>query len=128
MKYVNLFFFFCLAVVNAAHAQGPWKAPASALGVKNPVAATAANLASAKTLYTTMCSPCHGPKGKGDGPAAAALNPKPADHTSKAIQAETDGSLYWKLTNGRGAMQAYKGQLTDVQRWSLVNYIRTLKK
>jgi mono/diheme cytochrome c family protein len=110
-------------------AQTKWVAPATANSLKNPTPpGDAGALKEAKTLYTTMCAPCHGEKGKGDGAAAVALNPKPADHTSQAIQSESDGSLYWKLTNGRGAMQAYKTQLTDKQRWELISYIRTLKK
>ena len=36
---------------------------------------------------------CHGKAGKGDGPAAVALNPKPADWTAKKIQYESDGEL-----------------------------------
>jgi len=117
-----------LLVATASNAQKKWEAPADAIAVKNPLAGNSAALADAKKTYTTLCAPCHGDKGRGDGPAAVALNPRPADHSSKAIQAETDGSLYWKLTNGRGAMQAYKTQLTDNQRWGLVNYIRTLKR
>lgn len=35
-------------------------------------------------LYVQNCASCHGAGGKGDGPASAALNPKPADHTNKA--------------------------------------------
>ncbi len=42
------------------------------------------NPAKGKDLYTKDCAACHGPTGKGDGPAAAALNPKPADFTNKA--------------------------------------------
>lgn len=114
--------------LNAAHAQTKWVTPAAAAAVKNPLAGNTTVVADAKAVYKTTCAPCHGEKGKGDGPAAVALNPKPADHTSAAIQAESDGSLFWKITTGRGAMQAYKTQLTDKQRWALVNFIRTLKK
>ena len=32
-------------------------------------------------MFTSYCAPCHGRTGKGDGPAAKALNPKPADLT-----------------------------------------------
>jgi mono/diheme cytochrome c family protein len=32
-------------------------------------------------MFNSYCSPCHGKTGKGDGPAAAALTPKPADLT-----------------------------------------------
>jgi len=105
-----------------------WVAPAEAIAQKNPLDGNKEVLADAKKLYVTMCAPCHGEKGKGDGPAAAALNPKPADHSSKSVQAETDGSLFYKMTTGRGPMQSFRTKLTDAQRWSLVNYIRTLKK
>ncbi|MEI8279789.1 MAG: cytochrome c [Bacteroidota bacterium] len=111
-----------------AFSQSKWVAPANAVGVKNPVESNATTLAEAKTIYKTTCAPCHGDKGRGDGAAAVALNPKPADHSSKEIQAETDGSLFWKMTTGKGAMQSYKAQFTDKQRWELVNYIRTLKR
>lgn len=32
-------------------------------------------------MFRGYCAPCHGTSGKGDGPAAAALNPKPANLT-----------------------------------------------
>ncbi|HYN06540.1 MAG TPA: cytochrome c [Vicinamibacterales bacterium] len=35
-------------------------------------------------MFKGWCGPCHGVSGKGDGPAAAALNPKPADLTQFA--------------------------------------------
>ena len=58
--------------------------------------------------------------------AAAALPPpKPADWTSSKVAAETDGELFWKISNGRGAMPPWK-HLPEDQRWSLVNYIRSL--
>jgi mono/diheme cytochrome c family protein len=106
----------------------PWVAPASAIAVKNPFAGDANAPKEGKKLYTTYCTPCHGNGGKGDGVAAAAVNPKPADHTSEAVQSEPDGSLYWKMTEGRGPMISYKSLLTDNQRWQLVTYIKTLGK
>ncbi len=117
-----------ISPVTSAQKYVKWVAPAEAIAQKNPLDGNKEVLADAKKLYVSMCAPCHGEKGKGDGPAAAALNPKPADHSSKAIQAETDGSLFYKMTTGRGPMQSFKTKLTDAQRWSLVNYIRTLKK
>ena len=68
-----------------------------------------------------------GAKGKGDGAAAVALNPKPADWTSKRVQDESDGELFWKISTGRGAMPAWK-HLPEKDRWALVQYLRTLKK
>ena len=106
----------------------PWTSPKEADNVKNPSAGNASAIADGKALYIANCSPCHGDKGKGDGIAAPGLNPKPADHTSVAVQNETDGSLFWKLSEGRAPMPAYKKVFSEQQRWALINYIRTLAK
>ena len=105
-----------------------WKAPESANALKNPYAGIAAETAKGKTLYLQMCAACHGNTGKGDGAAAVALNPRPADHTSAKVQSESDGALFWKMTYGNPPMAAYKDILTEEQRWDLVDFIRTLKK
>ena len=129
----NLFFIIALLVLNLIFLwsfgqQTPWIAPANAQNVKNPLTVNPSGLAAAQTMYIANCGPCHGDKGRGDGPAAAGLNPRPADHTSAAVQSETDGSLFWKLSEGRNPMPGYKKIFSDLQRWALINYIRTLAK
>jgi mono/diheme cytochrome c family protein len=116
------------AHLSVAQTKQKWVAPAAAASIKNPVAGNTAILKDAKALYTINCAPCHGEKGRGDGPASAALTPKPADHSAALLQSESDGSLFWKLTEGRNPMPSYKTMFTAEQRWGLVNYIRTLKK
>ena len=118
-----------LSVIYTANAQtaAPWKAPASAAARKNPLAGKADAVAAGKQTFSTTCVPCHGAAGRGDGPAAVALNPKPANYTSSAIAAESDGSLFWKLSEGRGAMVGFKATLSEKQRWELISYIRTLQ-
>lgn len=119
---------FTLACSSSFAQQKPWASPKEAQVIKNPFAGNSSTLAEGKKLYVTNCAPCHGEKGRGDGPAAQALVPKPADHSSALVQSETDGSLFWKLTQGRNPMPAYGKILTEQQRWELVNYIRTLSK
>ncbi|MDQ6761487.1 MAG: c-type cytochrome [Bacteroidota bacterium] len=114
------------ASVVSAQTKATWKAPPASSELKNPFANDKTVTTEGKTLYTANCAPCHGSKGKGNGPAAAALNPKPADHTSKVVQDETDGSLYWKISEGHKPMPQYKTAFSDKQRWALVNFIRTL--
>jgi len=106
-------------------AQGAWEAPAAEKAKKNPLPANAATVAQGKKMADVNCVSCHGAKGKGDGAAAAALNPKPADWTSKKVQAESDGEIFWKLSTGRGAMPSWKF-LPENDRWALVGYIRSL--
>ncbi|PWT99338.1 MAG: cytochrome c class I [Bacteroidetes bacterium] len=106
----------------------PWAVPKEYTSLSNPTGNNPQAVKDGKTLYTTYCTPCHGDKGKGDGAAAASLTPKPADHSSPAMLNETDGNLYYKISEGRMPMPTYKNVLTDAQRWELVVYIRTLCK
>ena len=112
-----------VAGVPGALAQGPWVAPPEAKSLKNPVK----GVGDAKKAVETNCVTCHGASGHGDGPAAAALPPpKPANWTSAAVQKQSDGEIFWKISNGRGAMPPWK-HLPEKERWEIVNYIRTLK-
>ena len=112
-----------LALSASAWAQGPWEAPAAEKGKKSP----GGNTASGKKLAETNCASCHGASGKGDGPAAAALNPKPADWTSAKVQSESEGELFWKISNGRGPMPPWKHH-SEKDRWDLVTYVKSLGK
>jgi hypothetical protein len=67
-------------------------------------------------------------KGKGDGMGGAGLTPKPSNLTSDAVQSQTDGAIFWKITEGRTPMASYKASIPEKKRWQLVNYMRTLKK
>src|SRR5689334_18602666 len=83
----------CFKTSLYAQTKSAWNAPPDAALVKNPFVDDKEGVAEGKKLYMTNCSACHGNKGKGDGPAAASLKPKPADHTSAVVQSEADGSL-----------------------------------
>lgn len=108
-------------------AQGKWEAPPESKKLKNGVVKSDKVLASARKLFETNCLACHGPKGLGDGVAAAGLPVKPANWTSPSTQAMADGEIFWKITNGRGPMPPWK-HLSENDRWALVHFIRTFKK
>ena len=106
--------------------QERWHAPASAKNVKNPYSGKS-SISEGKSIYKTRCTVCHGEKGKGDGPAGKALKPPAADHSAPLVQDQTDGELYWKISEGRGPMVSWKLILSEEDRWNVVNYLRTLK-
>jgi mono/diheme cytochrome c family protein len=108
-----------------ALAQGKWVAPAADRDKKNPLPADASTIAQGKKVAEVNCVSCHGARGKGDGAAAVALNPKPADWTSAVVQSESDGEIFWKISTGRGAMPSWNF-LPENDRWALVRYIRSL--
>ena len=108
--------------------QDSWIAPSIAKSIKNPIAVNAQSLSSGKELFKVQCLMCHGTKGKGDGFAAVALTPRPADFSKSLFQNQSNGEIYWKLSNGRAPMAGYKELLSEKELWELVNYIRSFKK
>ena len=97
--------------------------------VRNPVPRTAPLLREAHGLYLQHCASCHGPQGRGDGPAGALLNPRPSDLTDPHMDRHLDGDLYWWISKGiaGSAMPSWEGTLTDQERWALVHYLRALR-
>jgi mono/diheme cytochrome c family protein len=109
----------------AADDYKPWVAPEDARKVKNPAPANPENLAAGEQVFRDNCVLCHGEKGVGDGVGAKALKVKPANFTdAKLMSAETDGSLFWKISAGRGPMPPWKDILSDKERWQVVDYLR----
>jgi len=96
-----------------------------------------ASVDNGKKLYEANCTACHGMGGKGDGPAAIALTPKPADHSDgNYMNARNDADLF-KVIN-MGGMAAGKsalmpgwgvpagGKLSEQDVWDLLAYVRSL--
>jgi mono/diheme cytochrome c family protein len=110
-----------------AVAHDSWPAPAEAKKLKNPVTPTPDNLAAARAIWMDKCVSCHGEKGAGDGPEAMMYDPAPAALNDAHMMGEmTDGEIFWKIGEGRKPMPSFKKQLTDEQRWQVVNLLRTL--
>jgi mono/diheme cytochrome c family protein len=115
------------AGVAVVSAQDTWKEceQPKFKSMKNPQSG-AASVGAGRKSAQTNCVTCHGASGKGDGVAAAALNPKPADWTSAKVKNDPDGVLFCKMSNGRGPMPPWK-HLPEKERWDLVSYIRSLQ-
>ena len=65
----------------------------------------------------------------GDGPKAAQLKTEAGDFSKADVQAQSDGSLFYKTSEGRDDMPNFKKKIPDAdERWSIVNYMRTFKK
>jgi mono/diheme cytochrome c family protein len=107
----------------------PWIAPDKDAKMANPVKSNAGSISAGKDLWNTHCASCHGKKGLGDGSKAAQLKTQPADLSTAIFQSQTDGSVFYKISEGRGDMPSFKKKLPEAEDiWNLVVYFRTLKK
>jgi mono/diheme cytochrome c family protein len=94
---------------------------------ENPVEADEASVRRGAELYAIHCQMCHGETAEGTGPVAAFLANRPANLTSPVVQSKSDGSIFLTITNGvDGKMPPLNENLLVLERWDLVNFIRTL--
>jgi|SRR5581483_5418020 len=120
----------CLGVVVAiAGAENPsykpdddWQAPAAAVARPNPLANKPQAAQGGRKLFMRNCAECHGEDAMGMGKKHS------ANLRLAAVQSQSDGSLFWKITNGNvdKGMPPFSG-LPEMQRWQIVLYIRTLR-
>ena len=94
-------------------------------------AAEKGDAAKGKETFQNTCAACHGPEGKGDGAAAAALDPKPRNLTDAAyLSTKTDDHLYKVISEGGASvglspmMAAWGGTLSEQDIWNVIAYIR----
>jgi len=86
------------------------------------------SVAAGAELFAAHCVSCHGATGHGDGPLARGLRLPPADLTAPHTALHTAGDLFWWLSHGKppGVMPGFAGQLSEDDRWDLINFLRTL--
>src|SRR5690606_33162403 len=95
----------------------------------NPVPLTPEILQLGEELYTSHCTLCHGPQGRGDGFLAPSLPYPPANLAGPYVSARADGDLMWIITHGiEGRDMPPFSFLTETQRWAIVHYLRTLQQ
>ena len=77
--------------------------------------------------FASLCVACHGKAGRGDGPVAAALNPRPTDLSDPELhQARSEAEWIEVVRDGKGTMPGFSNQLTDDQIKGVVAYLRSL--
>ena len=107
----------------------PWNAPDKDAKAANHVKTSGESVEAGKALYAKHCQSCHGKAGLGDGTKAAQLKTEPGDFSKSAFQSQSDGSIFYKVSEGRDDMPSFKKKMPEADDiWNVVNYLRTLKK
>lgn len=88
----------------------------------------AISISDGAALFSKNCVACHGENGRGDGPASRGLPRPAADLTLPHTGDHTAGDIFWWLGNGmpKGGMPGFRDQLSEDERWDLINFLRAL--
>jgi mono/diheme cytochrome c family protein len=127
-----------LIYVRSIYAGDPakinWTAPppVSAEMMAAAAAPTGDAIGAGKQIFMQVCVPCHGPEGHGDGPASAALNPKPRNLTDAAYMTPLNDRYLFEIISrggiavGKSPQMPAQTSLTAPDLNNLVAYVRTL--
>ena len=98
-----------------------WRAPAAA-PQPNSLASKPAAAKGGRKLFLRNCSQCHGAQGTG------IVEKHSADLRLPVVQQQSDGTLYWKISNGNSSRRMPSfSKLPSLERWQLILFLRTLK-
>lgn len=115
-------------IIAVAHEKTGWIAPEEAKKIKNPIKSTQASIQKGKEIYEKKCALCHGARGDGKGPASAGLSPRPTNFEDSHGEKMSDGEHFCKITTGKGGMPSFEKDLTEEERWHVINYVNTFMK
>jgi mono/diheme cytochrome c family protein len=107
-----------------------WHIPEGAATERNPEPLDAAVLAKGQSLYKSKCQRCHGADGRGHGPDADPDHPAGDLTDGRLASRNPDGVMFYKIWNGRAKpkMPAMKTDITRAEVWTVIDYVKTLRK
>lgn len=103
-------------------------------GLPQEVTLNKALLERGERQYNIYCAVCHGASGNGKGitskygiMTAFNLQQNGSTDPTNAGAYRADGAIYDVITNGKGLMGPYGGNITVQDRWAIVAYIRAMQ-
>ncbi len=104
--------------------------PAEYAGYTNPFTGDPNAVVEGEKIYRERCESCHGEDGRGDGPLAPSLNPKPGSLVEGGL---SDQYLFWRISEGglmepfNSVMPAWKMILNEDQIGQIIAFIRSVE-
>jgi mono/diheme cytochrome c family protein len=114
----------CAALSYAEQARdrdATWSAPSDAVSKQNPIEGRTDVVSGGRKIFHQRCATCHNEDGRGTTRAP--------DLTDSAVQEQSDGALFWKITVGNShvGMPSFSF-LPELQRWQLVLALRDVAR
>ena len=120
------------AVMTGADPVPPGAQPRGAAAYAAALAApgphvTDALIARGEQLYGVFCTPCHGPRGQGDGVVVERGFPRPPPLTDERLRAAAPERVVAVITHGAGRMAPFADRMEPYDRWAIAHFVKTLQ-
>jgi mono/diheme cytochrome c family protein len=92
----------------------------------NPLPAGPESVEQGRIAYGYYCIHCHGPQAEGYGTVGQSFSPLPANLKAPAIQTQSDGELFAKISLGYKRCPPLAYTVAEKDRWAVINYLRCL--
>ncbi|TLX77566.1 cytochrome c [Labilibacter sediminis] len=119
--YTTLILSVC--AVFGLSAQSTWSVPQDQKEKLNTIEFTESMEKSGADVFAGKCKVCHGVPGQNN--FNALLNPSPGDPAGDKFQKNTDGELFYKISEGRVTMPSFKTALSKDDIWNIIAYVRS---
>lgn len=116
---------FIFGLLNVCAEETPWPVPEDKDAKVAPFIFDDNSQQAGEDLYMKNCKSCHGDIGQMN---MIPLVPLPKDMSIEQVVNQTDGAMYFKIANGRGAMPSFKNTLSVNDTWNVISYIRSFHK
>lgn len=100
-----------------------WMAPQEAAEMKTPIALEAESVRKGREIYLDKCAACHGDNAEGLEVGETGLEME-TPNLKQRLKTHSDGDFFWKINEGRGQMPSFKDELSDEEKWYIINYIK----
>jgi len=100
----------------------------AATDVHSPMMSTQENIERGKNIYTHMCQHCHGEAGHGDGAISKNGHIQGIPDYATKLKDLPEGKMFHTVTYGKGLMGQHASQLTQYERWSVIEWVKCLQK
>lgn len=124
MKHNYIIIILFLFAVNSM-SQTNWVVPDDKKNLISPFKFDSEHKKAGEEIFKKYCISCHGHPGQNDH---ANIIPIPIDPASKKYQANSDGDLFYKITEGKTPMPTFKNILKSEEIWSVISYVRSFNK
>jgi mono/diheme cytochrome c family protein len=94
----------------------------------NPIAYSEESVQRGKEAYGYYCIQCHGPLADGLGTVGQSFAPLPSNLKAPNVQAQSDGSLFYRISLGFNRHPPLWYTVAEDNRWSIINYMRSLAR